>query len=99
MFWIEHKEKFCHSQVRNCIFNSIVIAMYGVKGVVALLGLSLREMSKCLITILFCAPGTNNKNTAFIYVLFSKYLWGTPYVNNCPMCRDYSEEGKRISSF
>lgn len=41
--------------------NGIVMAMYSVRGLVDLLGLSLSESCKCLITVLFCTPETNNK--------------------------------------
>lgn len=54
-------------QLRNAkyslgnIVNGVVIAMYGVRWAIDLQGLSLCKICKCLITMLFCTPDTNNK--------------------------------------
>lgn len=41
--------------------NDTVIAMYGVRWIVDLLGLSICEVYKCLIITAFCTPETNKK--------------------------------------
>lgn len=43
------------------IVNDDEIAMYGIRGVVVLWGLSLCKGCKCLITRLLCTPETNSK--------------------------------------